>query len=66
MDKWNIVACTLYIVSIVCLMVCIPFLGFSDMSQLCGGVAIGLYGVGVLTFLSGLIITVVKGVRDEN
>lgn len=60
MDKWNIIAYTLYIVSIVCLVICIPFLGFSDVSQLCGGIAIGLYGVGVLTFLSGLIITAIK------
>lgn len=60
MDKWNIVACTLYIVSMVCLVVCIPFLVFNDVSQLCGGIAIGLYGVGVLTFLSGLIITAIK------
>ena len=61
MGKWNIVACTLYIVSIVCLVVCIPFLGFCDVSQLYGGIAIGLYGVGALTFLSGLIIRAVKG-----
>lgn len=61
MDKWAVAAYTLYIVSAVCLMLCIPFLTFGNGNRLCGGIAIGLYGVGALTFLSGLIIRAVKG-----